>query len=50
MVQFLSTWLDTRLMAIKENIYYLWQIYILHQFVPLVHNLLFLRMYNSDPT
>ena len=27
MVQFLSTWLDTRLMAIKENVYYLWQMY-----------------------
>ena len=35
-------------MAIKVNVYYLWQIYFLHQFIPLLHHLLFLRMYNSD--
>jgi len=30
MVQLLSTWVTTRLMAIKENVYYLWQIYFLY--------------------
>ena len=35
-------------MSVKEDVYYLRQIYFLHQFVPLVHYLLFLRMYNSD--
>jgi len=48
MVQFLSTRVETRLMAIKEYVYCLWQMYFLHQFIPLVHHLLFLRMYNSD--
>jgi len=35
-------------MAIKVNVYYLWQIYFLYHFIPLGHHLLFLRMYNSD--
>ena len=48
MDQFLSTLVETKLMAIKEYVYYLWQIYILPQFIPLAHHLLFLRMYNSD--
>ena len=47
MVWFLSTCVETRQMAIKGNVYYLWQIYILHQFIPPVHHLLFLRMYSS---
>ena len=37
-----------RLMAVKENVYYLTQIYFLCQFIPLVHHLLFLRMYNCE--
>jgi hypothetical protein len=48
MVQFLSTWVETRLMSVKEDVYYIWQIYFLHQFIPLVRYLLFLRVYNSD--
>jgi len=48
MFQFLFTKVEKRLLAIKEYVYCLWQIYILHQFIPLVHQLLFLRMYNSD--
>ena len=35
-------------MARKENVYHLWQIYFLYQFIPQVHLLLFLRIYNSD--
>jgi len=35
-------------MAITENVYYLGQIYFSYQFIPLVHLLLFLRIYNSD--
>jgi hypothetical protein len=45
---FLATWMETRLMAINGNVYCLWQIYFLHQFIPLVHHLLFLRMYTGD--
>jgi hypothetical protein len=37
-----------RLMSVNENVYYLWKMCFLHQFIPLVHHLLFLRMYNSD--
>jgi len=48
MVQFLSAWVESVLMAIKENVYYLGQIYFLHQFIPLVLHLVFRRMYNSD--
>ena len=48
MFQFVSTWVETRLTDIKEYVYYLWQISFLHQFIPLVHHLLLLRMKNSD--
>jgi len=47
-VQFLSIWVETRLMAVKEYVYYHWQVYVIHQFIALVHHLLFLRMYNND--
>jgi len=40
--------MDKRLMSLNENVYYLWKMCFLHQFIPLVHHLLFLRMYNSD--
>ena len=48
MFQFLFTKVEKRLLAIKEYVYCLWQFYILYQFIPLVHQPLFLRMYNSD--
>ena len=48
MVQFLATGMEAKLMAVKENVYCLWLISFLHQFIPLVHLLLFLRMYYSD--
>jgi len=48
MVRFLVTGVETRLVAVREDVHYLWQIYFLHQFIPLVHHHLFLRMCNSD--
>jgi len=39
---------ETRLRAIKEKVEYPWQIYFLYQFIPLVHLLLSVRMYDSD--
>jgi len=48
MVRFLATGVETRLVAVKEDVYFLWQIYFLHQFIPLFHHHLFLRLCNSD--
>jgi len=32
----------------EGDVYYFWLIYFLHQFIPLVHHILFVRMYSSD--
>jgi hypothetical protein len=49
MVRFLATLMETMLMDIKENVYCPWKTYFfLHKFIPLVHHLLFLMMYNID--
>jgi hypothetical protein len=43
-----STCVQTLLVATKDTVYYLCQIYFSHQFIAPVRHLLFLRMYNSD--